>query len=105
MNGPARIIIDTDPGVDDAIAILMALACPGPPATPGRCWNTPNGRKYRSPGVHQDRAGADSPTPIITTEQLGLPAACPSLKPDQSGPVRWSFCTNIWSGGPAKSHW
>ena len=24
----ARIIIDTDPGVDDAIAILMALACP-----------------------------------------------------------------------------
>jgi purine nucleosidase len=24
----ARLIIDTDPGVDDAIAILMALACP-----------------------------------------------------------------------------
>ena len=24
----ARIIIDTDPGVDDAVAILMALACP-----------------------------------------------------------------------------
>ncbi|MDA0734907.1 MAG: nucleoside hydrolase [Chloroflexi bacterium] len=24
-----KIIIDTDPGVDDAIAILMALACPG----------------------------------------------------------------------------
>lgn len=29
MSGPARIIIDTDPGVDDAIAILMALAGPG----------------------------------------------------------------------------
>lgn len=29
MTGPAKIIIDTDPGVDDAIAILMALACPG----------------------------------------------------------------------------
>ena len=29
MDRPARIIIDTDPGVDDSIAILMALACPG----------------------------------------------------------------------------
>jgi inosine-uridine nucleoside N-ribohydrolase len=29
MPEPAKIIIDTDPGVDDAIAILMALACPG----------------------------------------------------------------------------
>ena len=29
MHPPDRIIIDTDPGVDDAIAILMALAGPG----------------------------------------------------------------------------
>jgi len=28
MTTPAKTIIDTDPGVDDAIAILMALACP-----------------------------------------------------------------------------
>ncbi len=28
MKSPTRIIIDTDPGVDDAIAILMALAVP-----------------------------------------------------------------------------
>ena len=26
---PRRIIIDTDPGIDDAIAILLALAPPG----------------------------------------------------------------------------
>ena len=29
MPAPSKVIIDTDPGVDDAIAILMALACPG----------------------------------------------------------------------------
>ena len=29
MVRPSRVIIDTDPGVDDAIAILMALASPG----------------------------------------------------------------------------
>ena len=29
MSAPSKVIIDTDPGVDDAIAILMALACPG----------------------------------------------------------------------------
>ena len=28
-NSPLRVIIDTDPGVDDAIAILLALATPG----------------------------------------------------------------------------
>ena len=28
MVQPARLIIDTDPGVDDAVAILMALASP-----------------------------------------------------------------------------
>ena len=28
MTKPFKLIIDTDPGVDDAIAILMALACP-----------------------------------------------------------------------------
>ena len=28
MPPPARIIIDTDPGVDDAIAIMMAMADP-----------------------------------------------------------------------------
>ena len=26
---PRRIIIDTDPGIDDAVAILLALASPG----------------------------------------------------------------------------
>lgn len=30
---PLRVVIDTDPGVDDAIAILMALAAPGLEAT------------------------------------------------------------------------
>ena len=29
MTKPVRLIIDTDPGVDDAVAILMALAAPG----------------------------------------------------------------------------
>ena len=29
MPVPQKVIIDTDPGVDDAIAILMALASPG----------------------------------------------------------------------------
>ncbi|PKB77885.1 MAG: hypothetical protein BZY88_20385 [SAR202 cluster bacterium Io17-Chloro-G9] len=29
MHAPQKLIIDTDPGVDDAIAILMALAWPG----------------------------------------------------------------------------
>ena len=29
MPALSKVIIDTDPGVDDAIAILMALACPG----------------------------------------------------------------------------
>ena len=29
MPNQLRVIIDTDPGVDDAIAILMALAWPG----------------------------------------------------------------------------
>jgi inosine-uridine nucleoside N-ribohydrolase len=28
MGRPIKVIIDTDPGVDDAIALLMALACP-----------------------------------------------------------------------------
>ena len=30
MGNPVKIIIDTDPGVDDAIAILIALALSGP---------------------------------------------------------------------------
>ena len=29
MTKPVRLIIDTDPGVDDVVAILMALAAPG----------------------------------------------------------------------------
>ena len=28
MPGPSKIIIDTDPGQDDAVALLLALACP-----------------------------------------------------------------------------
>ena len=28
MTEPIKLLIDTDPGVDDAIAILMALAAP-----------------------------------------------------------------------------
>ena len=29
MPEPIKLIIETDPGVDDAVAILMALAAPG----------------------------------------------------------------------------
>ena len=29
MPEPIKLIIDTDPGEDDAVAILMALAAPG----------------------------------------------------------------------------
>ena len=27
-SGPQKVIIDTDPGVDDTMALLLALACP-----------------------------------------------------------------------------
>lgn len=28
MSSPLRLLIDTDPGIDDALAILLALASP-----------------------------------------------------------------------------
>jgi inosine-uridine nucleoside N-ribohydrolase len=69
---PRKIIIDTDPGQDDAAAIMLALGSPedvdilgittvsgnvsnGQPRTPGSSASSPAGPTSRSTRVRRDR--------------------------------------------------
>ena len=93
-----RIIIDTDPGVDDAVAILMALAAPsvqvaGLTVVGG---NVPHARGLRNALALLDFTGhsdipvhrgssrpwpAGSPTPSTFTAAAASPAACRNRLP------------------------
>lgn len=63
MNDRLRLIIDTDPGVDDALAILMALAHPRATveAITTVAGNVGIGHTTRNAGAILDLAGADVP--------------------------------------------
>ena len=102
-----RIIIDTDPGVDDAIAILMALAAPsvevaGLTVVGG---NVPHARCLRNALALVEYAGRDDipvfrgssrplsgkfPTPREFTGEADSPVRCPSQGPGHNPTARWT---------------
>ena len=110
MAQPVRLIIDTDPGVDDAIAILMALASPdvevvGLTTVGG---NVPLARSTRNALALLEAAGRrDIPLAKGAARPLrgrytyapqfhgpgGCPAACPDRPQGQLQREWSSFCT------------